>query len=174
MKGSWLGGIGVAAAALVLAGIAWAKPPSGGESSKKTTPPPATPPPAAPSNDCDLADVQKMPWCKQCNKLVEKEEVDGGKHKTCSTPVTNVSVCVKTFYSCETCGKTSKGAGTCPTDKKAMAKQVSKSRLAWRCPTCRVTAEAPGKCASASCKGKTLVQSCELSGTLPHVRTWPQ
>jgi hypothetical protein len=174
MKGLWLGAIGVAAVALALGGITWARPAGGGGGGGGAKAPvtPATPTP--PANDCDLADVQKMPWCKQCNKLVEKEELDGPKHKTCSTPVTSVSVCVKTYYSCETCGKTSKSAGTCATDKKAMTKQVSLSRLIWRCPTCHGKAEAPGKCANATCKGKTLVQSCELSGALPHVRTWPQ
>jgi hypothetical protein len=174
MKGLWFGGIGVAAAALVLGGIAWARPAAGGGGKTTPPPPPVAPPPAVQSNDCDLADVQKMPWCKQCNKLVEKDDVDGGKHKTCSTPVANVSVCVKTYYNCETCGKNSKSAGTCPTDKKAMTKTVSKSRVVWRCPTCHGPAEAPGKCATASCKGKTLVQSCETSGTVPHVRVWPQ
>jgi len=167
MKGLWLGAIGVAAVALALGGITWARPAAGGGGEGAKTP-------APPANDCDLADVQKMPWCKQCNKLVEKSEVDGTKHKTCSSPVTSISVCVKTYYSCETCGKTSKSAGTCPTDKKAMTKQVSPSRLIWCCPACHGKAEAPGKCANAACKGKTLVQACELSGALPHVRMWPQ
>jgi hypothetical protein len=153
------------AALLVLGGIAWAKPKEGG-----TTPPTA---PAA-ANDCNLAAVQKAPWCKSCNKFVEKEEMDGAKHKACGNAPEMIAVCVKVYFTCTTCGKPSQTGGKCPTDKADMEKKTSRARLIWRCPLCRTTSPAPGKCSGATCKGKSLEQSCELSGMLPHIRTWTQ
>jgi hypothetical protein len=159
------------AAALVLggAGLVLGRPAGGGTA--KT--PPATPP-VERKNDCDLATVERAPWCTKCNKLLEKEEIDKGKHKACDTATTTVPVCVKTYYACESCGKSSKTPGKCPADKTEMTKKVSKARLVWRCPTCHGTAEKAGKCGNATCQGKSLEQACELSGMLPHVKVWPQ
>jgi hypothetical protein len=154
---------------LALGGVTWSKGNGGGS----RTPPPK---PSAPvdTNDCDLSDIHKVPWCKQCNRFVEKEELDNDKHKTCSTATTQASACVKTYYKCPTCGKNSKTLETCPTDKKAFTKKVSMARIVWHCPTCHAKKDAPGNCANATCKNEPLVKSCEFSGTLPHIRTWPE
>jgi len=143
---------------LALGGLTWAKPA----------------PPAPQVSHCDMSNVQPVPFCKQCGKFVETEDVEKGKHKVCSTAVQQANACVKTYYVCLGCMKNSKNGGMCITDKKEMTKTISKSRMIWRCPTCSVTAEAAGQCNNATCKVKRLVQSCELSGTVPHVRVWPK
>jgi hypothetical protein len=153
----------------VLAGSAGARPRDGG-----TTKEPAPNAPAAPkANDCDMASLEKAPWCTKCNKLLEKDEVDKGKHKACDTAPASISVCVKTMFVCTTCGKSAKAAGKCPTDKVEMVKQVSKARVIYRCPACKEKSEKPGACTGATCKGKALVPSCELSGMMPHCKVWP-
>jgi hypothetical protein len=150
----------------LIAGAVWAKP-------KET--PPAKAPPAPPPNDCDMSNVEKIPFCPTCKKFVERAEVDGGKHKPCEAKLTVASACVKVCYTCRTCGKMSRTSGKCKEDKAELEKVVSKAAIVYRCPTCKTTSHDPGKCTSkGECKGKTLVMTCEQSGMVPHVRTWPQ
>jgi hypothetical protein len=165
----WAAVVGLAVLA-VLAGSAGARPREGGGTKE-----PAPNAPVVPkvNNDCDMAGLEKAPWCTKCNKLLEKDEVDKGKHKECDTAPTMITVCVKTMFVCTTCGKSAKAAGKCPTDKVDMVKQVSKARMIYRCPVCKEKGEKPGACTGATCKGKALVPSCELSGMVPHCKVWP-
>jgi hypothetical protein len=168
----WLAACG--AIVLAAGGLVWAKPAGGGAGGTKNTTPHAQDTKPAQANNCDLANIQETLWCKQCGKMVEREDAGGGKHKACGTPVVPIKACVKACYTCGTCGRTSKSGGLCKTDNKEMTKTISKTRLIWRCPTCQGTAEAAGKCSNATCKGKALEVTCETSGTPPHVRVWPR
>ena len=67
---------------------------------------------AAAKNDCDCKTLEKGWYCKKCDALVEKADLDkDGKH-SCKEAPAEVKVCVKKYYHAECCGTKAEDAGS--------------------------------------------------------------
>lgn len=121
---------------------------------------------------CDLAKVEKRPWCPGCKAILAAGALDakGGCAKCGDkSKVEQVDACIKTIYQCPKCKDAAPAAGQCDDCKVARVAVEVAARVIYVCPTCKAKADAPGSCTNAACKGAARVRTCGLSGQFPHV-----
>jgi hypothetical protein len=126
------------------------------------------------ANDCDLATVQHLPYCRHCGEiLAEPTDLREGRCATCNGEVAERAVCVKTYYECARCHHTAAQAGNhC---EAPMQQKTSRALVVFRCPACRQFYCEEGRCTSEGCRrrGEPLQRTCALSGSWPHARRQP-
>ncbi len=122
---------------------------------------------------CDLAKIEALDFCVECQILVEKENLnDKGEHADCGKKPGKADFCMKTYYLCEACGTQADQAGKCANCQADLKEKVSPSRIIFHCPKCEATSDEPKTCDAEDCagKGQAYVKTCSDSGIPPHVR----
>lgn len=137
--------------------------------------------PMAVGDKCDLKTIRDGYWCDTCSKILEKEDLIGGRYcKVCNegkerkerTPAKKVKVCVKVFYVCpEHEGSKAFKAGRCQECKKDLEKRTDYAKVNYTCEGCGAEGKRPGACKNKACRKekKKIVAVCSKSGTFPHV-----
>lgn len=122
---------------------------------------------------CDLAKIEALDFCAECQILVEKDTLnDKGEHVDCEKKPGKADFCIKLFYLCESCGTQADQAGKCANCQADLKEQDSKSRILFHCPKCEATSEEPKTCDAEDCagKGQAYTKTCSDSGIPPHIR----
>lgn len=119
---------------------------------------------------CDVETTRRMPYCAACEEIVADDEaVERNRHTECDNEVERVEVCVKEYYECAVCSEVQARRGDhCD---EPMVERTDYARVMYRCEGCNATAMEQGRCETEGCSehGHRMEESCEHSGTFPHV-----
>lgn len=121
---------------------------------------------------CDMATTEAGKWCRKCNRILEKNELDeNGSHAKdswgCGAAAEDVKVCLKKCH--EGCHK-----GPQPEPYKCCGKDSKeksvKARVVFKCAGCEASAatEKEVKHKDDCKKSGPVKECCSASGTYPH------